>query len=81
VGTVDTTWSRCRSVVRANIWSFGLRGPDLQVSMESEWVVLNCRMPNSYSADPRDGILLPSVVGRSGLRFACNGLHLVCNAP
>ena len=40
-----------------------------QFSMESEWVVLSSRMPNSSSADARDGILLPGVVDYSGLRF------------
>ena len=34
-----------------------------------EWVVLIFRVPNYNSADARDGILLPVVIGHYGLRF------------
>jgi hypothetical protein len=47
--------------------------------MESEWVVLDCRMPNYNSADARDGILLPVVVHYTDYDFACNGIHYIRN--
>ena len=37
--------------------------------MVGEWVVLIFRVPNYNSADARDGILLPVVIGHYGLRF------------
>jgi len=37
--------------------------------MESEWVVLDFQMLNFNSADARDGILLPVVMGHKGLHF------------
>ena len=37
--------------------------------MVGEWVVLIFRVPNYNSADARDGILLPAVIGHYGLRF------------
>jgi len=37
--------------------------------METELGVLIFRVPNYNSADARDGILLPVVVGHYGLRF------------
>ena len=39
------------------------------MDMEGEWVVLNCRMPNSNSTDARDRILLPGVVDYNGLQI------------
>jgi len=37
--------------------------------MESEWVVLDLRTQNSKSADARDGIFLPVVMGHKRLHF------------
>ena len=66
----DTRLSMIKSEDLAGFSREGQRsGKAMGRSMESEWVVLSSRMPNSSSADARDGILFPGVVDYSGLRF------------